>query len=53
MCVIYPNTMIYLPVQFYILCPVLSGNRLSFSTKCPILPRITLKQRNSDVFFGI
>ena len=34
--------MIYLPVQFYALCPVLSGVILSFNTKCLIMPRATL-----------
>ena len=34
--------MIYLPVQFYALCPVLSGGILNFSTKCLIVPHATL-----------
>ena len=34
--------MIYLPVQFYALCPVLSGAMLSFSSKCLIMPHTTL-----------
>ena len=41
-CVIYPNSMIYLPVQFYALCPVFLGVILSFSIKCLIIPRTTL-----------
>ena len=32
-CVIYPNSMIYFPVQLYVLCPFLWGVRLSSSTK--------------------
>ena len=42
-CVIYPNSMIYLPVQFYALCPVLSGVILIFNTKCLIMPNTTLQ----------
>ena len=42
-CVIYPNSMIYLPVQFYALCPVLSGVTLIFNTKCLIMPNTTLQ----------
>ena len=34
--------MIYLPVQIYALCPVLSGVILNFSTKCLIMPHATL-----------
>ena len=41
-CFIYSNNMIYHPVQFYALCPVLSGVTLSFNTKCLIMPRTTL-----------
>ena len=41
--VIYPNSMIYLPVQFYALCPVLSGVILIFNTKCLIMPNTTLQ----------
>ena len=47
-CVIYPNSMIYLPVQFYALCPVLSGVMLSFSIKCLIMP-LTALQCHIDV----
>ena len=42
-CVIYPNSMIYLSVQFYALCPVLSGIILIFNTNFPIMPHITLQ----------
>ena len=42
-CVIYPNSMIYLPVQFYALYPVLSGIILIFNTKCLIMPHTTLQ----------
>ena len=41
LCVTYFNSMIYLPAQFYALCPVLSRVILSFSTKCPIMPHAT------------
>ena len=41
-CVIYPNSMIYLPVQFYSLSPVLWGVILSFNIKCLIMPYTTL-----------
>ena len=41
-CVIYPNSMIYLPVQFYALYPVLSGVIMIFNTKCLIMPHTTL-----------
>ena len=42
-CVIYPNSMISLPVQLYALCTVLSGVILSFRTKCLIMPHVTKK----------
>ena len=41
--VIHPNSMTYLPVQFYALCPFLSGIILSFTTNCLIMPHSTLK----------
>ena len=41
-CVLYPNSMIYLPLQIYALCPVLSGVIVSFRTKCLIMPNATL-----------
>ena len=43
--VIHPNSMIYLPVQFYALRPVLSGAIMSFNTKYLIMPRATLSER--------
>ena len=42
-CVIFPNSMIYLPVQFNALCRVLSGVILIFNTKCLIMPHTTLQ----------
>ena len=39
----YHNNMIYLSVQFYALCPVLSGVILNFSIKCLIMPHTTLE----------
>ena len=41
-CVIYPNSMTYIPVQFYALCPVLEGVTFIFNTKCLIMPYTTL-----------
>ena len=41
-CIIYPDSMIYLPVQFHALCSVLSRVLLSFNTKCLIMPHATL-----------
>lgn len=40
--VIYPKSMIYLPVQIYALCQDFSGDILSFNVKCLIMPRATL-----------
>ena len=34
--------MIYLPVQFHALCPLLSRVALSFNSKCLIMPHATL-----------
>ena len=48
-CLIYPNSIIFLPVQFYALCPVLSGVIWRFNTKSFIMPHAT--QVNSDSFF--
>ena len=44
MCVIYTNSMIYPPVQFYALCQVLSGVILSFNTKFLTMPRTLSEQ---------
>ena len=38
--------MIYFPVQFYAIYPVLSGVILSFSIKCLIMPHTTLNGHN-------
>ena len=51
MCVIYPNSMIYLPVQFYSLSPVLWGVILSFNIKCLIMPHSTLSFFFENVTF--
>ena len=42
-CVLYSNSMIYLPAQFYALCLVFSGVKLIFNTKCIIMPNTTLQ----------
>ena len=52
MCVIYPNSMVYLSVQFYTLCSVFSGVILSFNTKCLIMSHTTLNVNSFPVFYG-
>ena len=50
-CVIYPNSMIYLPVHFHALCPVLSRFILSSNTKCLII--IDWLMNNCEFFFQL
>ena len=44
--------MIYLPVQFYALCPVLSGVISPFSTKCFIIALIKWPESNCRLTLG-
>ena len=51
-CVIYPDNLIYLPVQFDALCPVLSRVLLNFNTKCLIMPHAALRTALVGCFWG-